>query len=76
MNSIKFFFQIRDLLDRILPLLYAETVVKQELIKEVEMGPFKHVIDGGLDLRKAAFEWLIFFLFCCLMLFFSDSAGI
>uniref|UniRef100_A0A0N4UR73 TIP120 domain-containing protein n=1 Tax=Dracunculus medinensis TaxID=318479 RepID=A0A0N4UR73_DRAME len=57
---------IRDLLDRILPLLYAETVVKQELIKEVEMGPFKHVIDGGLDLRKAAFECMYTLLDTCL----------
>ncbi|KAL7982618.1 hypothetical protein Chor_010216 [Crotalus horridus] len=47
---------IRDLLDTVLPHLYNETKVRKELIREVEMGPFKHTVDDGLDIRKAAFE--------------------
>ncbi|KAH7666412.1 CAND1 protein, partial [Aphelenchoides avenae] len=47
---------IRDCLGSLLPALYAETDVKKELVHEVEMGPFKHIVDDGLDLRKAAFE--------------------
>lgn len=47
---------VRDLLPTLLPHLYEETKVKQELIREVEMGPFKHTVDDGLDIRKAAFE--------------------
>ncbi|EDV32322.1 uncharacterized protein Dana_GF14106 [Drosophila ananassae] len=47
---------VRDLLPTLLPWLYSETKVKSELIREVEMGPFKHTVDDGLDIRKAAFE--------------------
>ena len=35
-----------------LPLLYAETKVHPELVRVVEMGPFKHQVDDGLDARK------------------------
>ena len=31
-----------------------ESKVKQELIREVQMGPFKHKVDDGLDLRKVS----------------------
>lgn len=47
---------VRDLLPTLLPNLYSETKVRKELIREVEMGPFKHTVDDGLDIRKAAFE--------------------
>ncbi|KAK5639691.1 hypothetical protein RI129_012183 [Pyrocoelia pectoralis] len=57
---------IRDLLDTILPHLYSETKVKKELIREVEMGPFKHTVDDGLDIRKAAFECMYTLLDSCL----------
>ncbi|KAJ8684120.1 hypothetical protein QAD02_019912 [Eretmocerus hayati] len=57
---------VRDLLDDVLPHLYAETKVKRELIREVEMGPFKHTVDDGLDLRKAAFECMYTLLDSCL----------
>ncbi|XP_033207231.1 cullin-associated NEDD8-dissociated protein 1 isoform X2 [Belonocnema kinseyi] len=57
---------VRDLLDSILPKLYTETKIKKELIREVEMGPFKHTVDDGLDLRKAAFECMYTLLDSCL----------
>lgn len=47
---------VKECLPALLPALYEETKVKQELVREVEMGPFKHTVDDGLDLRKAAFE--------------------
>ncbi|XP_055935598.1 cullin-associated NEDD8-dissociated protein 1-like [Argiope bruennichi] len=57
---------IRDLLDTTLPELYNETKVRKDLIREVEMGPFKHTVDDGLDIRKAAFECMYTLLDSCL----------
>ncbi|KAK3087101.1 hypothetical protein FSP39_001721 [Pinctada imbricata] len=57
---------IRELLDSVLPHLYNETKVRKELIREVEMGPFKHTLDDGLDIRKAAFECMYTLLDSCL----------
>ncbi|XP_055985466.1 cullin-associated NEDD8-dissociated protein 2 [Sorex fumeus] len=57
---------IQDLLDRILPHLYQETKIRRDLIREVEMGPFKHTVDDGLDVRKAAFECMYSLLEGCL----------
>uniref|UniRef100_H2YRC2 TATA-binding protein interacting (TIP20) domain-containing protein n=1 Tax=Ciona savignyi TaxID=51511 RepID=H2YRC2_CIOSA len=47
---------IKDLLPETLPKLYGETRIRKELIREVLMGPFRHTVDDGLDVRKAAFE--------------------
>lgn len=45
-------------LDQLLPMAMKETVIKPELIREVSMGPFKHKIDDGLEIRKSAYETL------------------
>jgi cullin-associated NEDD8-dissociated protein 1 len=45
-------------LDTLLPLALKETVVNTDLIREVSMGPFKHKVDDGLELRKSAYETL------------------
>ncbi|KAI5241891.1 TIP120-domain-containing protein [Aureobasidium subglaciale] len=45
-------------LDTLLPLALKETVINTELIREVSMGPFKHKVDDGLELRKSAYETL------------------
>lgn len=59
-------YLIRDILDQLIPLLYAETVVKEELIHTVEMGPFKHKVDDGLEIRNAAYECMYTLLSTCL----------
>uniref|UniRef100_A0A672ZMS9 Cullin-associated and neddylation-dissociated 2 (putative) n=1 Tax=Sphaeramia orbicularis TaxID=375764 RepID=A0A672ZMS9_9TELE len=57
---------IHGLLGRVLPHLYRETQIRKDLIREVEMGPFKHTVDDGLDVRKAAFECMYTLLDSCL----------
>ncbi|XP_061357251.1 cullin-associated NEDD8-dissociated protein 1 [Gastrolobium bilobum] len=57
---------IKGLLPNLLPLLYDQTIVKQELIRTVDLGPFKHIVDDGLELRKAAFECVDTLLDSCL----------
>ncbi|KAJ5050563.1 uncharacterized protein L3040_002440 [Drepanopeziza brunnea f. sp. 'multigermtubi'] len=42
----------------LLPLVLNETFINQALIREVAMGPFKHKIDDGLEVRKSAYETL------------------
>ncbi|KAJ3341282.1 Cullin-associated NEDD8-dissociated protein 1 [Gonapodya sp. JEL0774] len=49
-------YLIRDSLNEMLPLLYEECNQRPELVRIVEMGPFKHRIDDGLDIRKLAYE--------------------
>ncbi|KAM4582257.1 cullin-associated NEDD8-dissociated protein 2 [Fundulus diaphanus] len=57
---------VQSLLGTVLPHLYKETQIKKDLIREVEMGPFKHTVDDGLDVRKAAFECMYTLLDSCL----------
>jgi cullin-associated NEDD8-dissociated protein 1 len=56
---------IKNLLCDLLPHLYKETEKRAELIRIVEMGPFKHEVDDGLDLRKTAFECMYTLLDRC-----------
>ncbi|KAI7790839.1 cullin-associated NEDD8-dissociated protein 2 [Triplophysa rosa] len=57
---------IRGLLNSLLPHLYNKTQIRKDLVREVEMGPFKHTVDDGLDVRKAAFECMYTLLDSCL----------
>lgn len=45
---------VREILPDLLSHLYAETVVDQSLVRFVEMGPFKHRVDDGLETRKVS----------------------
>ncbi len=39
-------------LGQLMPYVLAESKIKPELIREVQMGPFKHHVDDGLEVRK------------------------
>jgi cullin-associated NEDD8-dissociated protein 1 len=46
-------------LTELFPLVIQESKIKPELIKEVQMGPFKHKVDDGLEARKSAYETIL-----------------
>ncbi|OAA69156.1 cullin binding protein CanA [Cordyceps fumosorosea ARSEF 2679] len=45
-------------LGQLMPFVLTESVVKPELVREVQLGPFKHTVDDGLEVRKSAYETL------------------
>ncbi|CEI69384.1 Cullin-associated NEDD8-dissociated protein 1, C-terminal part [Fusarium venenatum] len=45
-------------LGKLMPYVLQESVIKKELVREVMMGPFKHTVDDGLEVRKSAYETL------------------
>ncbi|KAF7563406.1 hypothetical protein G7046_g745 [Stylonectria norvegica] len=45
-------------LGELMPYVMTESVIKKELVREVMMGPFKHTVDDGLEVRKSAYETL------------------
>jgi cullin-associated NEDD8-dissociated protein 1 len=55
---------VRDHLHELLPGLYEETIVKPELIRTVQMGPWTHKVDDGLEARKTAYETLYTLVRC------------
>ena len=42
-------------LGRLLPLVMNHTEINSTLVYDVQMGPFKHRVDEGLELRKVCF---------------------
>lgn len=52
--------------DSLLSSLYKESEVKQDLLRKVKVGPFHHLVDDGLENRKAAFECMSTLMEKCL----------
>lgn len=49
---------VRDMLPSFIPALIEQTKPDPDLIRVVNLGPFKHKIDDGLEQRKSAFDCL------------------
>ncbi|WPH02231.1 Hypothetical protein R9X50_00508700 [Acrodontium crateriforme] len=45
-------------LSELLPFAMQASAPRPDLIREVQMGPFKHKVDDGLEIRKSAYETL------------------
>ncbi len=41
-------------LPQLLPSVMKESQIRPELVQEVQMGPFKHKVDDGLEVRKVS----------------------
>lgn len=49
---------VRPLLAQVFPLLYQNTDFKKESLREIQLGPFKQIVDDSLIVRRAAYECL------------------
>ncbi|PPQ63540.1 hypothetical protein CVT24_004770 [Panaeolus cyanescens] len=59
-------YLLRDHLATLLPSLYQETIPNPELVRTVQMGPWTHRVDDGLETRKTAYETMYTLLDTCL----------
>ena len=64
---------IKDSLPELLPHLYKETVINKDLIRTVQMGPWTHKVDDGLEARKTAFETMYTLVRPCLSFLYLMS---
>ncbi len=48
-------------LGELIPFVMTESIIKKELIREVQMGPFKHTVDDGLEARKVSYSSILLF---------------
>jgi cullin-associated NEDD8-dissociated protein 1 len=56
----------RPIFSDALPAVFEQTAIDKSLVRIVDLGPFKHTVDDGLELRKAAFECCDTLLDACL----------
>jgi len=47
---------VKEHLPSIMPLLYHQTKINENLIRTVELGPWAYRVDDGLETRKVAYE--------------------
>lgn len=42
----------------ILPMLFAHMAAESHFLKTIQMGPYKYILDGGIEIRKLIYEFL------------------
>eukprot|EP00871_Galdieria_phlegrea_P003870 jgi/Galph1/4484/GphlegSOOS_G3190.1 len=52
---------VQEHVSMLIPLVISHTELREDLVKTVDLGPFKHTVDEGVTLRKTAFEVLTLF---------------
>jgi cullin-associated NEDD8-dissociated protein 1 len=52
-------------LAQLLPLVMKESNIKPELVRDVAMGPFRHKVDDGLEVRKVKLTSIPFAIIGC-----------
>merc|ERR1712137_1455453 len=55
-----------EFLEKYTPMVYQESKENPQLLRKVKVGPFTHVVDDGLENRKAAFECMYTLMETCL----------
>ena len=56
---------IQPYLPEILPALYQNSLVDKSLIREVQFGPMKELIDDGAELRKSTYDCMTLLIDSC-----------
>jgi len=56
---------VKEHLPSIMPLLYHQTKINENLIRTVELGPWAYRVDDGLETRKVAYETMYTILDTC-----------
>lgn len=49
---------VLPVMDKLLALVLQETYIHKDLVRTVNMGPFKHEVDSGLETRRSAYNIL------------------
>lgn len=50
---------LTHIISEVMPMMYNQTIFREDLVVIVQMGPFQHKLDNGLDNRKIAYDCML-----------------